>query len=98
MDPLDHHEPETPTIGAAEAKTHFSQVLDRVEHHVETITITRHGEAVADIVPRRRSRVPSFKVWWLGGPKLPEGFEVPERDDAHRADPFAEDTLSVEPG
>ncbi len=38
------------TLGAYEAKTHFSEVLDRVENG-ETVTVTRHGVAVARIVP-----------------------------------------------
>ena len=41
---------ETHSMGAFDAKTHFSQVLDRVEHG-ETITITRHGHTVAKIIP-----------------------------------------------
>jgi len=40
------------TLGAYEAKTHFSEVLDRVENG-ETVTVTRHGVAVARIVPVR---------------------------------------------
>ena len=38
------------SIGAYEAKTHLAQLLDRVEIG-ETITITRHGKAVARLVP-----------------------------------------------
>ena len=41
---------ETHSMGAFDAKTHFSQVLDRVEHG-ETIAITRHGHTIAKIVP-----------------------------------------------
>ena len=37
-------------IGAYEAKTHFSQLLDRVENG-ERITITKHGRPVAMLVP-----------------------------------------------
>jgi len=44
MDPTEH------SMGAFEAKTHFSEVLNRVERG-ETITITRHGRPVAKIVP-----------------------------------------------
>ncbi len=40
------------TFGAYEAKTHFAQLLDAVEHG-ETITITRHGIPVAIITPAR---------------------------------------------
>ncbi len=41
-------------IGAFEAKTHFSQVLNRVERG-ETIDITRRGHTVARIVPVEQS-------------------------------------------
>lgn len=37
-------------VGAFDAKTHFSELLRRVEEG-ETITITRHGRAVARLVP-----------------------------------------------
>lgn len=38
------------TVGAYEAKTHLPALLDEVEQG-ETITITRHGVAVAKLVP-----------------------------------------------
>jgi prevent-host-death family protein len=38
------------SIGAFEAKTHFSQLLGRVERG-EEIVITRRGKAVARLVP-----------------------------------------------
>jgi prevent-host-death family protein len=38
------------TIGAYEAKTHLPALLDRVERG-ETIVITRHGRAVAELRP-----------------------------------------------
>lgn len=38
------------SIGAFEAKTHFSQLLERVERG-EEIVITRRGKAVARLVP-----------------------------------------------
>lgn len=38
------------SIGAYHAKTHLAEILDRVERG-ERITITRHGHAVAQIVP-----------------------------------------------
>ena len=37
-------------VGAFEAKTHLSALLDRVERG-EQVTITRHGKAVAKLVP-----------------------------------------------
>jgi prevent-host-death family protein len=42
-------------IGAFEAKTHLSQLLDRVARG-ETIVITRHGKAVARLAPLARAR------------------------------------------
>ena len=38
------------TLGAFEAKTHLSKLLDQVAAG-EEITITRHGEPVAKLVP-----------------------------------------------
>jgi prevent-host-death family protein len=38
------------TIGAFEAKTHLSALLERVEHG-ESIIITRHGKPIARLVP-----------------------------------------------
>lgn len=38
------------SVGAFEAKTHLSALLDRVERG-EEVTITRHGKAVARLVP-----------------------------------------------
>jgi prevent-host-death family protein len=38
------------SVGAFEAKTHLSQLLDRVESG-EEITITRHGRPVARLSP-----------------------------------------------
>jgi len=44
-------------IGAYEAKTHLSELLDRVENG-ERITITRYGRPVAELVPAGAS--PAF--------------------------------------
>ncbi len=38
------------TIRAFEAKTHLAEILDRVERG-ESLTITRHGKPVAQLVP-----------------------------------------------
>ena len=38
------------TVGAFEAKTHFSALLERVEHG-EEIFITRHGKVIARLLP-----------------------------------------------
>jgi len=42
-------------VGAYEAKTRFSQLLERVEKG-ERITITKHGKPVAVLVPAEPSR------------------------------------------
>lgn len=47
------------TVGAYEAKTHLSRLLDEVANW-ETITITKHGVSVAMLVPMpvaRRKKV-----------------------------------------
>lgn len=38
------------TVGSFEAKTKLAELLDKVEAG-ETVTITRHGKAVAQLVP-----------------------------------------------
>jgi prevent-host-death family protein len=43
------------TIGAFEAKTHLSALLERVAHG-ESFTITRHGKPVAQLVPAEKTR------------------------------------------
>jgi prevent-host-death family protein len=44
----------TNLVGAYEAKTHFSELLARVARG-EEITITRHGAAVARLVPAKQA-------------------------------------------
>jgi prevent-host-death family protein len=61
----------TRTVGAFEAKTHLSQLLDAVQQGQEVV-ITRHGQAVARLLPsqpggeqRRQeaiARLRSFRV------------------------------------
>jgi prevent-host-death family protein len=41
------------TVGAYDAKTHFSELLERVESG-ETITITKHGTPVAQLTPVKK--------------------------------------------
>jgi prevent-host-death family protein len=45
-----------PTVGAYNAKTRLSELLDRVERG-EQIVITRHGRPVARLVPEGRRDV-----------------------------------------
>jgi prevent-host-death family protein len=47
----DHQPPDF--VGAYEAKTHFSELLERVVAG-EELTITRHGAPVARLVPVRK--------------------------------------------
>jgi prevent-host-death family protein len=42
------------TVGAFEAKTHLSALLERVARG-EEIEITRHGKAIARLVPARQA-------------------------------------------
>lgn len=48
------------TVGAFEAKTHLSRLLDKVEKG-EKITITRHGAPVARLVPVEKEEKPDVK-------------------------------------
>ncbi len=51
------------TVGAYEARTHLSQLLDEVAHG-EQITITRHGVPVAVLAPcEEGTRIDYEKVW-----------------------------------
>jgi prevent-host-death family protein len=45
----------TREVQASEAKTHLPQLLDEVERG-ETIIITRHGRAIARIIPEAQQR------------------------------------------
>ena len=67
------------TVGAYEAKTHLPALLKRVENG-ESITITRHGHPVAELVPpgaaSRRDmhdvieEIKTFRAAHTLGPKL----------------------------
>ncbi|MBI2823934.1 MAG: type II toxin-antitoxin system Phd/YefM family antitoxin [Planctomycetia bacterium] len=46
------------TVGAYDAKTHFSELLERVESG-EEVTITRHGTPVARLVPVKKKHTPA---------------------------------------
>lgn len=73
-------------FGSADAKARFSELLARVEAG-ETITIRRHGKAVAKLVPvrsaltveERRLRIEEFIAWRRDhGPRLQPGDDVKE--------------------
>lgn len=81
------------TVGSFEAKTKLAELLDKVEAG-ETVTITRHGKAVAKLVPaaadeaeraRRRALIEEIKrrrVGWDKGAK--PGSTIPELIKAGR--------------
>lgn len=46
------------TVGAYDAKTRFSELLEKVETG-EEITITKHGRPVARLVPVKRKHSPA---------------------------------------
>jgi prevent-host-death family protein len=71
-------------IGSTDAKARFSELLARVESG-ETITIHRHGKAVAKMVPvraeksveERRRGIEAFLKWRKEhGPRLQPGDNV----------------------
>jgi prevent-host-death family protein len=73
-------------FGSADAKARFSELLARVEAG-ETITIRRHGKAVAQMVPvktqlsveERQRRIEEFIAWRREhGPRLQPGDDVKE--------------------
>lgn len=49
------------TVGAYEAKTHLSELLEKVEAG-EEITITKHGTPVAKLVPVKKEASPKERV------------------------------------
>ena len=49
------------TVGAYEAKTHLSELLEKVEAG-EEITITKHGTPVARLIPVKRGASPGERV------------------------------------
>jgi prevent-host-death family protein len=81
------------TVGSFEAKTKLAELLDKVEAG-ETVTITRHGKAVAKLVPagvdaeergRRRARIEEIKrkrAGWGRGAK--PGSTIPDLVKAGR--------------
>jgi len=49
------------TVGAYEAKTHLSELLEKVEAG-EEITITKHGAPVAKLVPVKKEASPEERI------------------------------------
>ncbi len=61
-------------VGAFEAKTHLSQLLDEVEQGAQ-ITVTRHGKPVAQIIPAPKKKRARF-----GCAKGPGFYMAPDFD------------------
>ena len=47
-------------IGAFEAKTHFSQIIEKAEHGADFI-VTKRGKPVAKIIPFEQKKEMTFK-------------------------------------
>ncbi len=47
-------------IGAFEAKTHFSQIIEKVQHGADFV-ITKRGKPVAKIIPFEQEQEMTFK-------------------------------------
>ena len=80
------------TVGSFEAKTKLAELLDKVEAG-ETVTITRHGKAVAKLVPangtdeqeRRRRAIEEIMRWRVGKDRgAKPGSTIPELIKAGR--------------
>ena len=80
------------TVGSFEAKTKLAELLDKVEGG-ETVTITRRGVAVAQLVPvrpvderaRQRALVEEIKRWRVGKDRgAKPGSTIPELIKAGR--------------
>jgi prevent-host-death family protein len=71
------------SIGAYQAKSHFSELLDRVENG-EEITITKHGNPVAKLVPVRRESTAKERRAamdrWINAPDRPRLGGLKRRD------------------
>lgn len=75
-------------VGVRELRNQTSQVIDAVRAG-ERVTLTVHGEAVADIVPHQR------RTRWLSGPSLREELQTRAADPglARELDELAGHTL-----
>lgn len=62
------------TVGAYEAKTRLSELLDRVEKG-EEFTISRHGTPVARLTPAKKQSTPEERKRlieaWISSPNRP---------------------------
>jgi prevent-host-death family protein len=69
-------------IQASEAKTHLPQILDDVERG-ETIVITRHGRAIARIVPESEHRQAEIRTAIDGIKSLRRSGAMLSADEIH---------------
>lgn len=67
------------TVGAFDAKTHLSALLDEVEKGA-TVIITRHGEPVAELRPVASARKPRFGSARGKGFRMSPDFDAPLDD------------------
>ncbi len=63
------------TVNVYEAKTHLSQLLDRVANG-EEIIIARAGHPVAQLVPLPKERQPRVFGAWRGKVKIDDDFDA----------------------
>ena len=63
------------TVGAFQAKTQLSQLLDQVEQG-ETVTITRHGRPVAVLAPVASTRTQTGEEWLAATKRLRKGITL----------------------
>jgi prevent-host-death family protein len=69
----------TKSVGVHEAKTHLSRLLEEVAAG-EEVVITRRGEEIATLVPRRPGQRPRFGID-RGTYVVPDDFDAPLPDD-----------------
>ena len=74
-------------VNVYEAKTHLSQLLDRVANG-EEIVIARGGRPVAQLVPLSKQREPRVFGAWRGRVRIAPDFDVlpPELEAAFRGE------------
>jgi prevent-host-death family protein len=76
------------SVGAFEAETHLMELLDRVERG-ESVTITRHGKPVAQLVPtppaQKRNRADVIReLLEVGRGRKLDGMSIREMIDEGR--------------
>jgi prevent-host-death family protein len=78
-------------VQATEAKAHFARLLDQVERG-ETIVITRHGKAIATLVPqamsgqrRREEAIAAIKKFRASQPSVSVEEILAFKHEEHRA-------------